>query len=147
MGEEEKKGTTNWVDNSGYSHVELYPDGSYKSFVPEIDTEWMVGDHPVKLKGGCAVKFFPDGSLRTCVLGSGATVTVTGVAAYVSADRPLDLHENGSVRRMTLAAKPSWNPWATKGWKYQGVVYEPRTTLEFSERGEVVLLHKPNEAG
>jgi hypothetical protein len=147
LGDENKREAANWVDNSGYTHVELYPDGTYKSFVPEIDTEWMVGSHPVKLKAGSAVKFFPDGGMRTCVLCSNTIIAVCGIVAHVSGDRPLDFHENGNVRRMTIAAKPSWNPWASKSWTYHGVVYEPNTTLEFSEAGEVVLLHKPNEGG
>lgn len=148
MGEEdEKKDAANWVDNSGYAHVELYPDGSYKSFVPEIDTEWMIERHQVKLKAGEAVKFFPDGNMETCVLCAEATLAAFGVMAHVSADAPLDFHANGNVRRLTLAAQSSWVPWASKKWKYKGVLYDPRATLEFSEDGEVLKLHKTDEGG
>lgn len=143
--EDEKKDVANWVDNSGYTHVELYPDGTYKSLVPEIDTEWMIAKSQVKLKAGNAVRFFPDGTMRTCVLCAEATLAAFGIVANVSANAPLEFHANGNVRKLTLASQaswPSWVPWTNKKWSYKGVVYDPLTTLEFSEDGEVVLVEK-----
>jgi hypothetical protein len=29
----------NWSDFSGYTHLELYPNSKYKSFVPQVDME------------------------------------------------------------------------------------------------------------
>jgi hypothetical protein len=137
--DEKKKDATNWVDNSGYTHVELYPDGSYKSFVPEIDTEWMIAKSQVKLRAGDAVKFFPDGTMKSCVLCEEATLDAYGVMAHVKANAPLDFHVSGKVRTLTLAAHSSWNPWAKKKkWSYKGTLYDPPVTLEFSEDGEVV---------
>ena len=138
MGENEQKDAANWVDNSGYTHVELYPDGSYKSFVPEIDTEWMIAKSEVKLKAGNAVTFFPSGNLKACVLCSDTALTAFGVTARVRANTPLDFHENGNVRRLTLASQASWVPWSNEKWKYKGVLYAPLATLEFSEDGEVL---------
>jgi hypothetical protein len=129
---------TNWTDNSGYTHVELYPDGAYKSFVPVTDTEWVVLDEQVKLKADCTVKFFPTGSLEHCVLGVGATLSAFGVRVFIAEGTKLQFHESGAIRSMTLAAQPRWFPWAKKTWTYRGHSYAPGTALEFSTDGSVV---------
>ncbi len=130
-----------WADNSGYSHIELYPDGTYKSFVPEIDTEWAIGGRYVKLKADCVVRFFPSGNLELCLLCADTAMDAFGVAVLIAGGAPLQFHPNGSPRNLTLAAQSRW-PFQNKKWTYRGTAYEPNTRLEFSEDGAIVSSKK-----
>jgi len=137
----ERSEASNWTDNSGYTHVELYPDGNYKSFVPEIDTEWVLDGVYVKLKATCVVKFFPNGNIERCVLGSETVLKVSEVRVLLSEGTNLEFHANGNVRSLTLAVQ-SRIPWRSKKWRYRGIVYDPRTKMEFADDGSVVSSEK-----
>jgi hypothetical protein len=126
-----------WGDNSGYRDVELYPDGTYKAFVPEIDTEWMISGHVLALAAGRRVTFFADGALESCVLAATATVDVFGTPAVVAAQTALSFHASGSVRLFTLGSRSSWLPWPSRKWIYRGTAYDAGTRLELSEDGAV----------
>ena len=126
-----------WRDNSGYTDVELYSDGTHRSFVPEIDTEWMISGHAVVLAGGHRVKFFANGQLESCVLAAKATIDVFGASVVLGADTTLAFYASGAVRSFTLGSQSSWIPWVSRTWKYRGTAYEDGTTLELSEDGTV----------
>jgi hypothetical protein len=128
-------------DNSGFTSVELYPDGGYKSFVPEIDTEWMLDGQVVTLRASSTVRLYPDGGLERCVLASKATLNVFGVSAAVAEGSTLDLHPSGNVRSLTLASQARWLR-RGKTWTYRGATYDPGTTLVLSEEGAVVRREK-----
>lgn len=128
-------------DNSGYTHVELYSDGSYRSFVPEIDTEWMIDGRALKLKAGCAVMFFPSGNLQRCVLSESAKVVAFGVSVVIAAGMEVEFHPSGALRAFTVGAQPRLL-FGTKKWKYRGVVYEAGTRLEMSADGSIVRVHE-----
>lgn len=136
------KPTSNWTDNSGYTHLELYPDGTYKSFVPEIDTEWVIGGRTIVLKATLPVKFHPNGQLERCVLAAKATLDVHGVVATVGANDALEFHSDGGVRSFTLGPQSSWIPWLHKEWSFGGTTYAEGTRLEFSADGKVVFAEK-----
>lgn len=131
-----RKPITNWTDNSGYSSIELYPDQSYKSFVPNAETEWMVLDNYVLLKADVVVHLFQGGTLRLGVLGSDLMLKVFGVSALAAANTKIEFHSSGQIRAITLAAQEHWLPWQKK-WSYKGKSYSPGTRLEFSEDGAV----------
>ncbi|MBP7146918.1 MAG: hypothetical protein KBD01_05180 [Acidobacteria bacterium] len=127
-----------WRDNSGYTHLELYPDGTYKSFVPEVDTEWLIEGARVVLKASFAVTLHTNGGLRRCVLAAPAALSVLGVPVVVAADEPLELHENGALHAFTLGSRSEWKPWRNRPWTYRGASYAPGTRLELSADGAVV---------
>jgi len=124
-------------DNSGYSNIEYFPDGQYKSFVPEIDTEWIVLKTVVNLKAGKPVRFHENGNLRECHLNASTYLKFFGVRAKVSNNGPLTFHKNGNIRSLTLSVQPTWQPWSNGNWEYRGKVYRPQTTLEFFEDGSI----------
>jgi len=127
-----------WRDNSGYTDVECYSDGTYKSFVPEIATEWMLSGRTLVLAAGHRVTFFANGQLERCVLASQATVDVFGAPAALAADTTLAFHASGEVRSFTLGSQTSWLPWASRNWKYRGAAYDAGMALDLSEDGTVV---------
>ena len=145
--DETKKPSSDWADNSGYSHIELYPNGNYKSFVPEIDTEWAINDHHVKLKADVEVSFYPDGTLKKCVLCTDATLTFWGASVPIAADRTLEFHADGNVRRLTVARESGWRFWRSRTWTYRGKTYDPDTDLEFSDDGAVVASTRAGKRG
>ncbi len=130
------------TDNSGYSQVELHPDGSYKSFVAEVDTEWVIGARPITLRSASTVRFYANGNLRSCVLLSDARLEAFGEPVMVAGGTSLLFHESGAIGTLTLAPQPRRLPWASKKWSYRGSTYAPRTTLEFAEDGAVVAVHE-----
>jgi hypothetical protein len=125
-----------WHDNSGYTHVELYPDGGYKSVVPEIETEWMLQGRAVQLRAGHTVKFFPSGVLEQGVLASQTTVSVFGVPAAAAEGTRIDFHPSGEVRSLTLASQARWFR-RDKTWTYRGSRYAPGSTVVLSADGAV----------
>ena len=132
-----RKTIVNWTDNSGYSLIELYSDQSYKSFVPNSETEWMVQDNYVLLKSDVTVYLFQGGTLKLGILATDLLLNVFGVSVLVAADIKIEFHSNGKISSIVLAPQPSWIPWR-KNWKYQGKSYRPGTRLEFSEVGRNV---------
>jgi hypothetical protein len=126
-----------WRDNSGYSDVERFSDGTYKSFVPEIDTEWMLSRRTLILAAGHRVRFFANGQLESCVLAARATIDVFGAPVVLAADTALTFHASGGVRSFTLGSQASWLPWASRVWKYRGSAYDEGTKLLLSEDGAV----------
>jgi hypothetical protein len=126
-----------WRDNSGYTDVERYSDGTYKSFVPEIDTEWMLSKRTLILAAGHRVQFFANGQLERCVLAARATIDVFGAPVALAADTVLTFHPSGEVRSFTLGSQSSWLPWVSRGWRYRGAVYDEGSKLHLSEDGLV----------
>jgi hypothetical protein len=141
--EGESPRASHWHDNSGYTDVELYPDGSYKSVVPEIETEWMLQGRPVELRGGHTVKFFPSGALEQGVLASRTTVSVFGLPAAAAEGTRIHFHPNGEVRSLTLASQARWFR-RDKTWRYRGSTYAPGSTIVLSEDGAVERVVAPN---
>jgi hypothetical protein len=135
-GESERPPASESHDNSGYTCIELYPDGGYKSLVPEIDTEWVLQGQPVQLRAGCTVKFFPSGAVEQGVLASQTTLTIFTVPAAAAEGTRVDFHQTGEVRSVTLASQARWFR-RDKSWKYRGAKYAPGTRLVFSEDGAV----------
>jgi hypothetical protein len=144
--DDENENASDWHDNSGFTSVELYPDGGYKSFVPEIDTEWMLKGQVVKLRASSTVTLYPSGGLERCVLASKTTLNVFGVTVAVAEGATLELHPNGEVRSLTLASQARWLR-LEKKWKYRGATYDPGTTLVLSEEGAVVRREKRSDGG
>ena len=128
---------SDWSDNSGYTDVEHYSDGTYKSFVPEIDTEWMISGRTLVLAAGHRVKFFANGQLESCVLAAKARIDVFGAPVVLAADTALAFHASGEVRSFTLGSQSSWIPWVSRMWNYMGSAYDEGQTLHLSEDGTV----------
>jgi hypothetical protein len=126
-----------WSDNSGYSELELYPNGGYKSFIPVIDTEWMIQNKVVKLLAGMIVKFYDSGTVQSCFLAEPATFTVFEVPVKVQSEKILEFHESGILRTFTVAQQNTGFLGLTKTWKYQGQVFDPGITLASSEQGKI----------
>jgi hypothetical protein len=135
--EMESEPDVDWRDNSGYSDVERYSDGSYKSFLPANDTEWMLDGRTLILAAGHRVRFFTNGQLQSCVVAAKASIDVFGTTAVLAADSALAFHASGVVRTFTLGSLSSWIPWVSRAWKYRGVAYNEGATLHLSEDGAI----------
>lgn len=130
--------TNNWTDHSGYTQIELYPNGEYKSFVPINETEWLIGKTHVKLRSETVIKFYEDGYIEFCFLVRPATLLVFGVPVIIAEDKVIEFHNDGNFRAFTVGCQKRGFLWMTKTWVYRGKTYEPGTSLEFSISGEVV---------
>jgi hypothetical protein len=130
------------TDYSGYSQVELYPDGTYKSFVPEIETEWLILNQRLQLKAACPVTFFPNGNLESCVLASGCKLSACGVPILI-AEGKTEFYEDGNIRSFTVAGSPSLLPWIRKRWEYRGTSFEKGTRLTISPEGAIKSAKPP----
>jgi len=132
------QGPANWTDNSGYSHIQLYPNGEYKSFVPVTETDWLVGNIPVTLQADCEVSFYESGHIQGCQLSKSAKLIAFGISVIVSPTKRIEFHENGNVRTLKLGYQPSWIPWVKKSWLYRGKLYSPGSALQFDPEGNVI---------
>ncbi len=127
----------NWSDFSGYTHLELYPNSNYKSFVPQVDTEFQVGTTIVKLKADNPAEFWENGNLTRCTVAEVVSLDAYGVEVRILADSQSEWFSDGQLRMITIGRqKGIWN--LRKIWKYRGREYRPNSTLEFSENGDIV---------
>jgi hypothetical protein len=135
----------NWSDFSGYDHLELYPNNNYKSFVPHMDTEFQVGGTIVKLKAGKKAEFWENGNLTCGTVAEDTSLEAFGVEVRILANSKLELFSEGGVHKITLGRQKGILN-LRKIWNYRGKKYAPRSTLEFSESGEVEHV-SPGDAG
>src|SRR4051812_9572183 len=117
-------GSPNWVDNSGYSHLELFPNGNYKSFIPTIDTMWRVGTEDVKLSAGHIVQFYDNGQFKSFTLAETVLIHVHGVAVQALAGTIVEFYENGNVKMVTLAEQKR-GFFRSSSWVYRGKTLQP----------------------
>ncbi len=129
--------SANWVDNSGYTHLELYPSGSYKSFVPTVDTEWKLGSVEIKLPADHEVHFYENGNFKSFTLCEDIEIGAFGQSVCVAALTVISFFENGKIQSLTLAAQRN-GFFSSKNWTYQGREYAPGTVIEFAADGKVV---------
>ncbi len=127
----------NWSDFSGYTHLELYPNGRYKSFVPQVDTEFQVGTTVVKLKAGKPAEFWENGHLTRCTVAEDVSLDAYGVEVRILAKSKLEFFSDGQLRRITIGRQKGVLN-LRKIWTYRGREYRPNSTLEFAENGDVV---------
>ena len=133
----------NWSDFSGYTNLELYPNSKYKSFVPQVDTEFQVGPTIVKLKAGSPAEFWENGNLTRCTVAEDVSLDAHGVEVRILAKSTLELFSDGKLRVITIGRQRGvWN--LRKIWRYRGQEYRPNSTLEFSENGNVVRVRPAN---
>ncbi len=130
--------STNWTDNSGYTQLELYTNGQYKSFVPAIDTEWLVMDRNVLLLADKIIKFYESGGIQLCYLANPALLRVFDTPVRVLEEKPLEFYENGIFRKLTLAHQKRGFLGMEKNWLYKGKLLKPETTIEFSTTGAII---------
>ena len=135
----------NWSDFSGYTHVEQYPNGNYKSFVPVTDTEFQVGGTIVKLKAGNTAEFWENGNLASCTVAEDTSLEAYGVEVQIPAESKLQLFSDGQLHGITIGRQKGVLN-LRKSWNYRGQKYMPDSTLEFSENGDVVQV-TPGDAG
>jgi hypothetical protein len=124
-------------DPSGYTAVERYSDGNYRSFITESDTEWLVQAQPTRISGSAVIKLYADGTIEQCVLASAVTLEIFGERAVLAEGTTLAFHSSGAVRTMTLGSQARWFR-RDRRWKYRGLAYAPGTTLELSPDGAVL---------
>jgi hypothetical protein len=130
--------------NSGYKHVKMYPNGNYKSFVPEVNTRWIVLNVEVALTEGITVEFYMDGTLKSCVLAKPVVISIFGVKAKLKEGTPLEFHPGGEIRRCVLASQGGLL-FGSKTWKYQGHTFPPGAQLEFTRSGQLVGVASPSK--
>ena len=135
----------NWSDFSGYSHLELYPNSNYKSFVPSLDTEYQVGTTIVKLKAGDPADFWENGNLTSCTVAEDTSLDAYGVQVRIAAKSKLEFFSTGQLRRITIGRQKGILN-LRKTWTYRGRKYEPHSTLEFFENGDVAQVTPPPPA-
>ncbi len=132
----------NWSDFSGYSHLEMYPNNNYKSFVPHMDTEFQVGGTIVKLKAGNTADFWENGNLTSGTVAEDTSLDAYGVEVRIAARSKLELFSSGELRKITLGRQKGLLN-LRKIWTYRGRKYTPDSTLEFSENGDVLRVTPP----
>lgn len=132
-----------WSDFSGFTHLELYPNGNYKSFLPEVDTEFQVGTTIVKLKAGNPAEFWENGNLSRCTVAEDVSLDAYGMEVRILATSKLELFSDGQLRRITIGRQKGILN-LRKNWRYRGREYRPYSTLEFSENGDVVKVRPAN---
>ncbi len=128
--------SSNWVDNSGYTHIELWPNGNHKSFIPTIETEWKIGGEIVKVRANRIVKFFENGQLQLCTLCDDVVVTAHKVKVLVKYNTEFEMYDDGSVKKMTIGKQPA-GFFRPKDWVYAGQTFHPGMTIEFAQDGKV----------
>ncbi len=133
----------NWSDFSGYTHIELYPSSKYKSFVPQVDTEFQVGTAIVKLKADNPAEFWENGNLTRCTVAEDVSLDAHGVEVRIMANSKLELFSDGQLRMATIGRQKGILN-LRKIWTYRGQEYRPNSTLEFSENGDVVRVTPAN---
>ena len=127
----------NWSDFSGYTHLELYPNSKYKSFVPQVDMEFQLGTIIVKLRAGDPAEFWENGNLTRCTIAEDVSLDAYGVEVRILARSKLELFSDGQLRTITIGRQKGLLN-LRKTWRYRGREYRPNSTLEFSENGDVV---------
>ena len=133
----------NWSDFSGYTHIELYPNSKYKSFVPQVDTEFQVGTVIVKLKADNPAEFWENGNLTRCTVAEDVSLDAHGVEVRIMANSKLELFSDGQLRVVTIGRQKGILN-VRKIWRYRGREYRPNSTLEFSENGDVLRVRPAN---
>ncbi len=135
----------NWSDFSGYTNLELYPNNKYKSFVPQVDTEFQVGTSVVKLKAGNPAEFWENGNLTRCTVAEDVSLDAYGVEVRILAKSKLELFSDGQLRMITTGRQRGILN-LRRIWRYRGGEYRPHSTLEFSENGDVVGVRPANHS-
>ena len=129
-------------DHSGYQSIEYYLNGNYKSLVPTVDTEWLIGGGEIKVAAGHCVEFFETGTFKSLVLAEDTSVVVHGVSAQLAAGSEIQLYASGALRRITLAPQERGILFGSENWDYQGLTIAPFTTIEFRPDGSIRSLLK-----
>lgn len=129
---------SSWNDNSGYSDIQLYPNGGYMSFIPATDTAWMVMGKPLNIRADYKVEFFQNDSIKTCVIAEMAMLCAFGVRVRVLDGTEIKFYENGQLQEFVLAPQKVGFLGLTNYWQYKGQRYNPGTRILLSNQGEII---------
>ena len=120
------------MDFSGYTQTEYFPNGSFKSCVPDIPTEWMILGEHVTLQAEQKICFHPNGIIKSCALAQATNLKAFGTTVLVEPATLIRFFTSGEIQSFTVARQ------SKREWRYRGKSYAPGTAIRLSEKGDVL---------
>lgn len=125
------------ADSSGYSQVETYPNGNFRSFIPLVETEWRLGADDVKLCADHKVQFYENGNIKSFTLFEDVKIQCHGVRVKAQGGTFMEFFEDGRIKQITVGAQDN-GFFRSKNWTYRDRIFEPGARIIFSPQGLVL---------